>query len=132
MFMERFSVHLLFICITICASFVRANNSCAQLFRKDAHSGVIGKLVAVSAETEGTTGGAWYKDEAETKWFVKTDVHFAELQTSAEVISSQIYTHFGYQTPLTIKFKVNGVFYSASRDIGQNHTFVEFDHKHTS
>ncbi|EFK96153.1 protein containing Metal-dependent phosphohydrolase domain [sediment metagenome] len=67
----------------------------------------------------GTMGGNWYVDEEGVKWFLKPDSHHSELQTSAEVISSRIYEHFGYTTPETVIVNIKGKRYSASKFLGK-------------
>ena len=58
---------------------------------------------------------AIYKDEIGQKWYLKEDLKFAELQTSAEVISSWIYRSFGYFAPETYIVHLAGRRYSASK-----------------
>lgn len=107
-----------------------APNKCAALF--SAGHGPTGKLTSLSRRSEGSTGGRWIQDEAGNQWFVKKDVHYSELQTSAEVISSKIYQFFGYRTPETVIIVTDGVRYSASRDIGENNTWTDFSNMNST
>ncbi len=72
-----------------------------------------GELTLLKKSGRSQPGGL-YKDEKGVEWYLKKDIHYPELQTSAEVISSEIYRHFGYRTPETHIVKVEGVRYSAS------------------
>ncbi|RYZ92702.1 MAG: hypothetical protein EOP06_03485 [Proteobacteria bacterium] len=69
------------------------------------------KLIRLTGRSQ---PGGIFQDEAGTKWYLKRDTYFAELQTSAEVISSWVYRHFGYQTPETYIVETAGSRYSAS------------------
>ncbi|MGE0632079.1 MAG: hypothetical protein AB7O96_06705 [Pseudobdellovibrionaceae bacterium] len=91
-----------------------------------------GKLVALKRPVDGGTGGKWASDENGINWFVKRDLTYSELQTSAEPIAAQVYQHFGYHTPETVKFIKNKIHYSASKDIGQNHSATNFSEINTS
>lgn len=115
----------LFSCLTIIVthSAFASNLKCAELFTS---WGPKGQLTTIQRFAGGSTGGKWLADENGVNWFVKRDVHYSELQTSAEPIAAQIYQHFGYKTPDTAKLVNNGVHYSASRDIGQNHHATDF------
>lgn len=93
--------------------------------------GIRGKLKRVHREALGSTGGKWLSDLNGTVWFVKSDVIYKDLQTSAEVISSQIYQFFGYRTPETVKFMKDGITYSASKDIGNGYA-TDFTDMNTS
>lgn len=106
-----------------------ASPQCSQVFPE---SGPQGKLLDVSRQAGGSTGGKWVKDENGVNWFLKRDVYYSELQTSAEAISSQIYRHFGYTTPETVKVIVNGVHFSASKDIGESHQWTDFSNRNTT
>ena len=53
--------------------------------------------------------GKWYKDEAGLNWYAKPDEVHAELQTAAEVISSEIYRELGYFAPRVVIREINGV-----------------------
>lgn len=86
----------------------------------------IGLLSETTRSSTGSTGGRWQRDKNGIDWFVKKDVHYPELQTSAEVIASNVYRHFGYNTPLTLKFIKNGVHFSASRDVGKSLRSTDF------
>lgn len=103
--------------------------NCSELI---APTGPIGQLIEVDRAAGGSTGGEWQSDESGTTWFVKRDVHYSELQTSAEAIASQIYRHFGYTTPDTVVFYHNGIRSSASRDIGPNHYATDFSNMNSS
>ncbi|RYZ76378.1 MAG: hypothetical protein EOP05_05195 [Proteobacteria bacterium] len=72
-----------------------------------------GALKLVRSTGRSQPGGI-FRDESGTKWYLKRDVHYQELQTSAEVISSWVYRHFGYKTPETYIVEINGVRHSAS------------------
>lgn len=96
---------------------------CENLFSQ---SGPKGPLAGIARSAGGSTGGRWVKDEFGITWFLKKDVHHAELQTSAEVISALIYQFFGYKTPETAKVIIDGVHHSASRDIGENNEWTDF------
>jgi hypothetical protein len=99
-----------------------ANSGCVS----NRLGGPVGKLVPIARYAGGSTGGRWYADELRVQWFVKADVHFPELQTSAEVISSEIYSFFGYHVPETFKLKQDGVPVSVSKDIGGDAQSTDF------
>lgn len=105
------------------------NLQCAHIFLE---SGPQGKLKSVQRTSQGSTGGKWMADENGMNWFVKKDVLYPELQTSAEPIASEIYRHFGFTTPDTVVFHKNGVHYSASRDIGKNHSETDLSDMNSS
>lgn len=98
---------------------------CASLFSDEqfkataslTQSGPVGKLTASTRTAGGSNGGRWYTDERGIYWFLKKDRKFPELQTSAEVVSSEIYRHLGYVAPETVIVEINGERYSASREL---------------
>lgn len=107
-----------------------AHPLCADLF---SISAPMGNLTPLDRESDGSTGGKWFVDENGINWFIKKDVHYSELQTSAEPIAAQIYQHFGYRTTTTVKLiDKNGVHFSASQDIGYDHTPTLFSDRDTS
>jgi hypothetical protein len=96
------------------------------------NNGPRGDLISVGKVGAGFTKGVWHLDENNILWFIKKDVHYNELQTSAEVISSNIYRFFGYDTPETVKLIKNGVHYAAVKNAGENHIETDFTDMNTS
>ena len=62
-----------------------------------------------ASDTKGSTNSEWIIDEYGARQLIKKDVKYPHLQTSAEVISSKIYEHFGYNVPKITKSEKNGV-----------------------
>lgn len=118
-------------CLTIfvVSAGLASNLECAKFYLS---RGPIGQLSMVQRTAGGSTGGKWMSDESGINWFMKRDVHYPELQTSAEPIASQVYRHFGFRTPDTVILDIGGVRYSASRDIGQYHSATDFSDMNTS
>jgi hypothetical protein len=88
--------------------------------------GLKGNLISVGKTGDGFTKGVWHLDENNVLWFIKKDANYNELQTSAEVISSNIYRFFGYDTPETVKLIKNGVHYAAVKNAGEYNGETDF------
>ncbi len=93
------------------------DQSKVKIWDEDAESGQQYQTDS-ARKASGSTGGRWIKDKQGNSWFIKKDVLHPELQTSAEVISSLVYSYFGFNTPETRKEVIRGEFYSFSKDIG--------------
>jgi len=120
--------------VVFLASFILATSRVqANPCENSAISAPKGKLSSVMfRHAGGSTGGKWMKDEDGVVWFVKKDMHYPELQTSAEPIAARIYSHFGYNTPVTYKVIIKGVHHSASRDAGETSGASNFSDRNTS
>ncbi len=70
-------------------------------------------------ELAGSTKPKWHVDEEGVEWLLKEDVKHKELQTSAEVISSNIYRKLGFNAPSTHIVTVDGKRYAAVRSLGK-------------
>lgn len=82
--------------------------------------GPVGKLMPMEiSKVEGTTGGKWYRDSQGTKWFVKHDIYYPELQSANEVIATRVYRFLGYKTPESAIVEVNGKRAVAIKDFGK-------------
>lgn len=130
--MKALKLLVLASCLTILGSVsgIQAKaNTCAGSHLDYAPYGI---LTEISRQSTGSTDGRWMRDEKGVIWYVKKDSHYNELQTSAEVISSQIFQHFGYNTPITTKVTINGVRFSASKDIGEKHESTDFFGENTT
>lgn len=79
----------------------------------------VGKLIPIDRTSTARQGGVWMQDDAGTLWMVKPDNYHDELTSSAEVISSLIYTHFGILTPKTVKIWIDGKAYAAVQSVGK-------------
>ena len=97
----------------ICAKNLLATD---KVFFESKH-GAVSQLVKSDKYAGGSNGGQWYSDNYGNNWFLKKDAKYIESQTSAEVISSKIYEHFGYITPETHIVNIGGVRYSAAKEI---------------
>ena len=82
-------------------------------------AGPVGKLVPIETKSTARQGGVWMQDEAGTQWMVKPDKYYQHLTSSAEVISSLIYSHFAILTPVTVKVIIDGNPYAAVRFVGK-------------
>lgn len=74
-----------------------------------------GRLRFVRPAERGATQSKWYVDEAGEEWFVKRDFYVNGLQSSASVISAQVYRHFGWIVPDTFSFRMGSDWFSVSR-----------------
>jgi len=70
--------------------------------------------------SDGSTTGRWFEETAGRRRYVKTDVKHPELQTSAEVISSLVYKHFGHDVPEVEKIIESGKHFVSISDIGSD------------
>lgn len=71
--------------------------------------------------------GTFFKDERGHIWYLKKAFGYPELQTAAEVISSEVYRYLGYLAPETHIVVHDGVRFSASRLLpkGKDVTFKD-------
>lgn len=90
-----------------------------------AQGGPEGQLRFYSRSDKGVTGGQWFKDDGGQLWFVKKDLIHKELQSSAAVIASKIYAHFGFVVPDIYKIEHEGEFYTVSKFMGPDYFHEE-------
>lgn len=97
-----------------------ASSECEKIVKAHhpAPTGPKGKLHFVKEESSSRTGGTWHKDEAGELWFLKADPIHKELQTAAEVISSDILRLFGYKTADTHIVYIDNERYAAIKFLG--------------
>ncbi len=92
----------------------------------------LGELKSTGEIGDGFTEGEWHINKAGERWFVKQDVKYNELQTSAEVISSHLYRFFGYKTPIIHKFIKGGTHYALVKDAGPFYRNTDFNKSNLS
>lgn len=110
--------------VTGATSFAHASSCSKAHFEREP----VGSLSMFYREDNGSNGGGWYKDQTGRNWYVKRDANpnYTHLQTSAEVIGSEIYRFFGYKTPKTYKIEIGGFVHSASLDVGETKNYTDF------